>query len=284
MTKRQRPATARVAVDGMKLHRRVVRLDGRDHTVIGLRPGARARFSTNRFHDTWHVLSDQRGARLLARLLWGLAYQARPGTMVLIDRPFLTPTPFDADPADPIALLPPLRTPFKASAARALRATLPLTRPPDGTVRWRTHGLDRALADVRAWREREEPLRVLDQERGTVTRTGGMVVLRPGSPAELRSWAVAVGVLDIGRYDMDYQYLGRWDGGYPGEVQIFRHFRSNVGVARRARAEVLARPRDPAEAADRADPELLRMRIWDRGGDIAAAERRARKRRVEAGR
>jgi hypothetical protein len=280
MTRKQRPATARAAADGMKLHRRVLRLDGRDYTVIGLRPGTRARFSTNLFHDTWHVLSDQSGARLLARLLWGLAYQARAGTMVLIDRPFLTPTPFDADPADPIALLPPRQTPFKAGAARALKALLPLTGAPDGTVRWRTYGLDAALADARAWHDREQPSWLLQRERGTVTRTGGMVVLRPESLDELRCWAVEVGRMDTSRYTMDYQYLGRWDGAYPGEVQVFRHFRSNVGVARRARAEVLARPRDPADAGD---PGLLRVSIWERSGGIAAGERQARKRRLAAG-
>ena len=47
------------------------------------------------------MLSDRHGARPVARLLSGLSYQARPGTILMIDRPFLAPTPFDADPADP---------------------------------------------------------------------------------------------------------------------------------------------------------------------------------------
>ena len=53
---------------------------GRDHTAMTLRPVAQARFSTNYFHETWHLLSDGHGAQVLARLLWGLSYQARPGT------------------------------------------------------------------------------------------------------------------------------------------------------------------------------------------------------------
>ncbi|MEU6751036.1 hypothetical protein ABZ914_32875, partial [Spirillospora sp. NPDC046719] len=115
------PANARGAGDGMKLHRRTLRLGGREHTVIGLRPATKAGFSTNLFHETWHVLSDQHGARVLARLLWGLAYQSRPGTLLVIDRPFLTPTPFDADPADPIVLVPAWHTPFTAGPPASWR-------------------------------------------------------------------------------------------------------------------------------------------------------------------
>ncbi|MGL5444773.1 MAG: hypothetical protein ACRDDJ_20180, partial [[Mycobacterium] stephanolepidis] len=90
----------------MKLHRHSMALDGRSYTIITLRADVDVRFSTNRFHETWHVLSDESGAKMLARLLWGLAYQRQPGTLVLIDRAHLDPNPFDAEPADPIVLLP----------------------------------------------------------------------------------------------------------------------------------------------------------------------------------
>src|SRR5215472_11922567 len=129
----------------MKLHRHVVACGGSDYTVITLRPGAYARFSDNYYHGTWHILSDSRGARALGRLLWGLAYQRVPGTLVLIDRPQLDPSPFNGEPADPIALVPSQLTALPAQAARELRARLPLTRPA-GTVRWQTPGLDRAVA------------------------------------------------------------------------------------------------------------------------------------------
>jgi hypothetical protein len=261
--KRQRPATARAAADGMKLHRRTVRLAGREHTVIGLRPGTDARFSTNLFHETWHVLSDGHGARMLGRLLWGLAYQARPGTLLVIDRPFLAPTPFEADPADPIVIVPDWHTPFGPAQARALSRALPLRGAPDGTVRWRTHGLDAALADPRAWFQ--EVLPHWREERGRVERVKGLVVLRPGSADEMRGWAVHAGWLDPrGRFGMDYVYLGPWSRGHghTGEIQVFRDFRRDVSVARRARGQVLA---DPAAAggADR-----LRPRIWNRCGAI----------------
>jgi hypothetical protein len=130
----------------MKLHRHLVHADGRDYTVITLRPDAYARFSGNYYHGTWHILSDLHGARILARLLWGLAYQRKPGTIALIDHPHLDPSPFSAEPADPIALIPSDLTSLPGQAARELRRQLPLTHPA-GTVRWHTPGLDHALAD-----------------------------------------------------------------------------------------------------------------------------------------
>ncbi|WP_173093487.1 hypothetical protein [Actinomadura verrucosospora] len=266
----QRPANARGAGDGMKLHRRTVRLGGREHTLIGLRPGTSARFSTNFFHETWHVLSDQHGSRVLGRLLWGLAYQSRPGTLLVIDRPFLTPTPFDADPAHPIVLVPSWHTCFTAAAARELARRLPLRRPPDGTVRWRTHGLDAALTDPRGW-FREHPR---EPERGRVKRMHGLVALLPSGPAEARDWAVHVGRLDPRNpYGMDYEYLGGECRSAVGEMQVFRDFRRRVSVARRARADVLARPDAPG------DPAELRPLVWDRHGEITWAEDEAARRR-----
>ncbi|MGI8331946.1 TfoX/Sxy family DNA transformation protein [Actinomadura scrupuli] len=267
MRRRQRPGTARAAADGMKLHRRVVRLDGHDHTVVGLRPGTTARYSTNRFHETWHVLSDRHGARLLGRLLWGLSYQSRPGTLVLIDRPFLTPTPFDADPADPIVLVPGWHTPLGDRAARDLRGRLPFTTAPAGTVRWRTFGLDHALADVRAWHQdhaRDRPAADRWTDSGAVDRRGGVLHLRPASPWEARRWAVRAAAMEPdGPYRTTHEYFGVWDHGQEGEVQLFADFRRRVGVARRARAEVLAGPDAPA------DPGSLRAAVWHRGAVLS---------------
>ncbi|EJF7737493.1 hypothetical protein M8692_004848, partial [Shigella sonnei] len=73
-----RPCAAATPGSVMKLHRHSVMLDGRSYTIITLRAEADVRFSTNRFHETWHVLSDEPGAKTLARLLWGLAYQRQP--------------------------------------------------------------------------------------------------------------------------------------------------------------------------------------------------------------
>ncbi|MFD0690424.1 hypothetical protein [Actinomadura fibrosa] len=271
--RRQRTGNARSAADGMKLHRRTLRLDGREHTVIGLRPGTAARFSTNRFHDTWHVLSDGHGARVLGRLLWGLSYQSRPGTLLMIDRPFLVPTPFDGDPADPVVLVPAWHTPFTARTARALARALPASRPPDGTVRWRTHGLDAALEDPKAWFARHR----LVPDEGIVERLHGLVALKPRSAAEMRYWAIQAGQMGnpSGTHGMAYDYLGPWrrSSGHSGEIQIFRDFHRDVSVARQARAEVLARGDAPE------DPGELRPLVWWQHGvvkDRLAASRRAR--------
>jgi hypothetical protein len=112
----------------MKLHRHVVHAGGRDYTVITLRPGTYARFSDNSYHGTWHFLSDLHGARVLGRLLWDLAYQRVPGTLVLNDGPHLDPSPFSGERADPIALVPASLTHLPERAARELQARLPLKR------------------------------------------------------------------------------------------------------------------------------------------------------------
>ncbi|MEV5574360.1 hypothetical protein AB0L06_30370 [Spirillospora sp. NPDC052269] len=255
--RRQRPATARSAADGMKLHRREVRLAGRPHTVVSLRPGTAVRFSANLFHDTWHVLSDRHGARVLGRLLWGLSYQSRPGTLVVIDREFITTTPFDGDPADRIVLVPGWETPFTARHAGALKARLPFASGPEGTVRWHTHGLDAALVDPREWFE--ENWDWDDPRRGRIEYLNGLIVLRVQSPNEMREWAVRSGRLDPHPHGMDYTYLGQGMCHYAsGEVQVFQDFRRDVSVARRARADVLAGLDEPVE------PEVLRPLIWDR--------------------
>ncbi|MVU77400.1 hypothetical protein GPX89_09085 [Nocardia sp. ET3-3] len=252
--KQQRPANARAVTDGIKLHRHPVRSLGGVRTVITLRAGTRVRFSTNRFHGTWHVLSDDRGARLLARLLWGLSYQARPGTVVLIDQRFVAPNPFDADPADPIVLVPGWCTRVDDQVAGGLKSRLSLSNP-DGTVRWRTFGLDRALEPeaFEGWWDRYRG----GEGNGRVSRRRGLLVLTPGSPDEARAWALHAARLDTAnRYGTDYVYLGPWDHGYDGEIQVFRRFRPMLSVAARARAQVLSRPDAPT------DPHSLRSAIW----------------------
>jgi hypothetical protein len=128
-----------------KVHLRVVTVAGRTYRVVSLRPATGARFSSNRYHDTWHVVTGTRGAAVLARLLWGLSYQRQPGTLVLIDEPHLVPTPFDADPGLPIVFVPLGVTSIDADRVRPLlRAVRAMA--PTRTLRWQTFGLDRALA------------------------------------------------------------------------------------------------------------------------------------------
>ncbi|WP_051814227.1 hypothetical protein [Kitasatospora sp. MBT63] len=252
----------------MKLHRRVLRLDGREYTVLGLRPGTTARFATNRYHGTWHLLSDRAGAQLLARLLWGLSYERHPGTLVVIDRPFLDPTPFEGEASDPVVLVPRGLTPLADGAARALRRALPLAPPPAGTVRWRTHGLDLALADPGGWDERvRAQFRREGDDGSTVLRRGGLVTVS-ASPRALREWAVDAARLgDRGPYEMDYTFLGEGCDA-PGEVQTFRRYRSMVSSAVVAHREILA------EDTGRDLPQSVRERIWHRSAEVRRRTRR----------
>ncbi|MER8187864.1 hypothetical protein [Kitasatospora sp. NPDC094015] len=238
------------------------RLDGRPYTVLGLRPGTAARFATNHYHQTWHVLSDPSGARLLARLLWGLSYQRHPGTLVVIDRPFLDPTPFEGEPSDPVVLVPRDLTPLDEGAARALRRALPLGTAPDGTVRWRTGGLDRALADPEGWREQvRRAYRDGGDFRHLVTRRGGLVMVS-AAPWQLREWAVdTAGLGGRGPYDSGHTFLGEGCVA-PGEVQTFRRYRAMVSSAVVARREVLA------EDTGLDLPQSVRERIWRRSAEV----------------
>ncbi|MFE7800284.1 hypothetical protein [Nocardia sp. NPDC057440] len=240
----KRPRRGSATDEMLKLHRRTMVLDSRVYTVISLRPGSDFRFSTNRFHDTWHVLSDWRGARVLARLLWGLAYQRRPGTVVVIDPEHLDPNPFDAAPADPIVVVPSDLTVFTRAAAVALRRQLPFRQRSEGTVRWQTFGLRQAVDELREWRSQgpgERIWRHHDRRTGSawVDRIGGLITVF-GTPDQLRSWATDLATLGTYAHDgMDYTYLDEADDN--GEVQIFRQYRRKVNIASQARAEVLAR-------------------------------------------
>ncbi|MEV4459331.1 hypothetical protein [Microbispora sp. NPDC049633] len=272
-----RPDTAARAGDGLKLHRRPVRADGRDYNVITLRPGSRARFSTNRFHETWHILSDVHGARLLGRLLWGLSFQRLPGTVVVVDRPHLDPNPFDAEPADPIVLVPADLTTLKRQGVRELLRRLAARASSAGTVRWHTWGLDAELArtrervrecrELRRWPGWEPPA----ADRGAaVERIGGALVFR-APPARLRAWAVDVAMLgDDMRHGMDYVYLEASNSPLcwgDGEVQVFSDYRRRVAVAGISRREVLA---DLPEGSAPADVD---QRIWRHNSTVRARGR-----------
>ncbi len=238
--KRPRPGSA--TDDMLKLHRRTMVLDGRMYTVLTLRPGSDFRFATNRFHDTWHVLSDWRGARVLARLLWGLAYQRRPGTLVVIDPAHLDPNPFDGAPSDPIVLVPSELTVLTKDAATALRRRLPWRDRSEGTVRWQTFGLAGAVAADAAWRalswgERSSDYHPRPSGWLRVDRIGGLITIF-GAPDQLRDMAEHLATLGTYAYcGMDYHYLD--DADRNGEVQIFRQYRNQVAAARRARTDLL---------------------------------------------
>ena len=61
------------------MHLRLLTIDRHAYRIVTLRPGTEIVFSTNFFHETWHIVTSQRGAHLLARLLWGLSFERHPG-------------------------------------------------------------------------------------------------------------------------------------------------------------------------------------------------------------
>ncbi|WP_084655327.1 hypothetical protein [Nocardia altamirensis] len=269
--KRPRPSSATDAM--LKLHRRTMVLDGRVYTVVSLRPGSDFRFATNYFHDTWHVLSDWRGARVLARLLWGLAYQRRPGTLIVIDPAQLDTNPFDGAPSDPIVVVPSDLTVFTSAAAAALRRRLPFRDRSAGTVRWQTFGLDSAVDALAAERAMGSDERYNNdyapQPTGwlRVDRIGGLITIFAAAD-QLRDLARTIATMGNYPYrGMAYQYLD-----YPetnGEVQISRQYRNLVTSARRARIDIVGRRSGPiTEEAEHA--------IWSH----AATLRRNRLRRL----
>ena len=139
---------------GLEVHLRVVVIAGTTYRAVSPRPATRARFSTNYFHDTWHVVTGCGGAAVLGRLLWGLAFQRRPGTLIVIDGPHLVTTPFEGDRPDPIVIVPAGLTGFDADHLRALRRRLRAGVPPT-TIRWQTFGLPAGLdGRASAWPDR----------------------------------------------------------------------------------------------------------------------------------
>lgn len=110
----------------MKVHRRSVPLAGREYTVLSPRPSAGERYATNRYHQTWHVLSDAAGAHVLARYCWAMAFQRRAGTILVIDPPALVQ---NSDLG-----------PFSRRAADSLRAALPFRRRRAGLLCCRPTG------------------------------------------------------------------------------------------------------------------------------------------------
>jgi hypothetical protein len=155
----------------LKMHLRLLSLGGTTYHVVTLRPSADVTFSTNFFHETWHILSDLGGAKLLGRLLWGLSFQNRPNTILLIHGSHLVPTPFEAERPDPFLFAVAGLTRLDPRALRVLKNRLKRLCPPACTVRWHPHGLDFAQAAGGDGRGEAEALRRL---RGSTARRAGI--------------------------------------------------------------------------------------------------------------
>ena len=214
--KQQRVGNASTFDARMKLHLRMITIGPHTYRVLTLRPGTQAAFSTNFFHNTWHIITDMPGARLLGRLLWGLAYQRQSNTLLVLHGEHLRPTPFDADPSDPILLAPYETTALCADTLRLLKARLAHPGASTQTVRWLTFGLDEAAQDEsRFWQS--EDMTALSTyrenlwEHEQMRRWGGFVCYTAPSDI-LRHQALAVYQLgtqqrgEYGRYT-DCEFL-----------------------------------------------------------------------------
>jgi hypothetical protein len=281
MTIVEQPSPSRQRRPGpnrLKLHLRQLTIGATTYRLITLRPATAVSFSTNLDRDTWHILSDLRGARLLARLLWDLAYQREPGTMVLIYGRHLRPTPFDADPSDPILLIPAHLTGPDAKAFRQLKSRLGRLGPPQQTIRWQTFGMDAALEGnpdpfgYRRWEAIRDPARReamrVHAQREKMCRCGGFVCYT-ASPGILREEALAVYHLRPEFDGMGYHFLAREDG----EVQIFADYHRRLSEAAQARRDVLAR------IGMMPDPEAFHEEVWHRRNEIRARRTDGRERR-----
>jgi hypothetical protein len=228
----------------LKLHLRIIDVGRTTYRVASLRPANRIRFSTNFFHDTWHILSSPGGAFLLGRLLWGLAFQRERGTVVLIDDPHLAPTPFDGDPADPILLVPDGLSGANLDDLRRLRHLLPRHRTPTRTIRWHTFGMASPDAARDRWLRPEEEHLV---EREQMSRRAGFLCYT-APPEILRLQALGLQRLRTTRGE-NYFELAAADRGdswrVDGEVQIFSSFARDVIAATAARRELLGDPALP---------------------------------------
>jgi hypothetical protein len=213
----------------LKLHLRIVHIHGCVFRVLTLRPSCGVRFSTNFFHNTWHLLTDAAGSSVLARLLWGLSFQRHAGTVVVIDSAHLVPTPFEADPPLPCMFIQAGLARVHDDLLRALRSKLPHIAP-SATVKLQTFGVSREVdprLEINDHRWEQERMGVVG---GYLCYTAPAAVLRVNA-----AWMAGLGRMTHGT---NYHPLAerQFMRGGDGEVQVFGNFRARVSTARVARA------------------------------------------------
>lgn len=277
--KQMRPRNRRSQSDRVKVHLRLVKAGRTVFRVVTLRPGALFAFSTNYFHETWHILSDVRGAGMLARLMWGLSFQQKPNTVVLIDVPHIQPTPFGAEPSSAILLMLDETPPCNPKSLNALKRRL-TDRGSMRTIRWHTFSMDLALRELQEaatdrtgedsssdWlNDRHTVEQLFSRER--MFRRAGFVCYV--APRRIVRWS-ALHVARLGERmsdGMDYLFLARENGWPCGEVQIFADYAERCSAAAAARARTLA------DGQEYSDEESLYRRIAARRDGILRQRRR----------
>jgi hypothetical protein len=151
--------------DAMKLHLRVLKIEGKDIHIVTLRPETKAVFWVEYRHPIWRMYIEQDEGNLLARLLWGLSYQKHPNTMILLDRLHIQDMSPDVPPvtSPPLLILPTNLTSVNNSILSELKAKN-IQNSPTKTIRWHTFGLDKSL-DENAKVEEIYGMKLYEQEK-----------------------------------------------------------------------------------------------------------------------
>lgn len=212
-----------------KLHLRVRQLGGQELRLLTLRPGTDLQLANNSYHETWHLLTDNEGSRQLAHLLWAMSFQQKPGTVLLLDAPFVVPTPFDADRSRPVLVVLSELGGLGHPALEALQAARHGLGPPDTSVRIDTHGLLAEAASLprHLRREARETVRV---RSGFLEYCADRASLRMAARMahRLRACEDRPTHIELG----DHAHHAR-----EGELQLYQDFRARVKIAARLRSE-----------------------------------------------
>lgn len=250
----------------MKVHLRRVPIRGTTYHVITLRPGTEVKFSTNFYHGTWHVVSDVFGSWMLARLMWGLAFQTHPNTLVLIAPPHLQPSPFDGARSRPAVLAARETCPLRDDDMRELKARLGRL-PNTQTIQWDFRGLAGHTSTPEWERSRKSPWQkgkhMYGMEDDAATFLCGGMICYHAARVTMKDQAAVVRrmspstVEELARrrdIEFDDYYFMTWDGrSASGEVQIFCDYRDRLKAAVAARKRVLNELTEPVSADELED-------------------------------
>ncbi|NJP35378.1 hypothetical protein [Micromonospora thermarum] len=145
----ERPSAAALT-RRLRLHRRQWRHDGRTYQVISLRPSDPTRYAARTERHWTIVSSDLAGARLLGRLLWGLSYQRRPDTLLVLEPGRMLPDPEHGRPSPALVFAVGGRTVLSTATGRRLRQPRIWRSRPTGTATWNTSGFSNSLVALHA--------------------------------------------------------------------------------------------------------------------------------------
>lgn len=230
----------------LRLHRREWRHDQRTYQVISLRPGDRFRYAVDpRYGRLTMIWSDLAGVRLLGRLLWGLSYQRRPDTLLVLDPNHLATHPEHGRPSLGVVFAVAGRTVLPRSLAGRVTDPALWRTAPTGTVTWNTAGLPTAMEDLRRRQEdRRRGLPIPDEYHpcpaAPLIKDCGPGVVIAAVPERLRQWATSM--VDVGGFWYRGEACAEPEYEHAFDVHAVRHFDSRTAAAARARARIRTDP------------------------------------------